>query len=114
MVAGDERRLVGQLWDLGGLRVRGDAHHRALDDALIRLDAGDDRSLAETFVTLAAAQQFLRVEPQLPAQLAPDGSGAAVRARYADVVAAFQARLSEFFARRRPTGDLPRFSTTAR
>ena len=113
MIAGDEQRLVGQLWDLDGLQIRADAHRRELDDAAIRLDAGDDRSLAETFVTLAAAQQFLRVEPQLPAELSPDTSGAAVRAHYADVVAAFQARLSEFFARRQPASDLPRVSTTA-
>ena len=113
VIAGDERRLAGQLWDLDGLRVRAGTHRRALDDAAIRLDAGDDRSLAEAFIALAGAQQFLRVEPQLPAELLPDGSGPAVRTRYTDVIAAFQSRLSEFFARRGAAGDLQRISTTA-
>ncbi|HSP27588.1 MAG TPA: hypothetical protein VLN74_03485 [Ilumatobacteraceae bacterium] len=113
VISGDEQRLVGQLWDLDRLRVRADAHRRALDDAATRLDAGDDRSLAEAFVTLAAAQQFLRIEPQLPAELSPDGSATAVRARYDEVVAAFEARLSEFFTRRGPASDPQRVSTTA-
>jgi phenylacetic acid degradation operon negative regulatory protein len=114
MVNGDERRLVEQLWDLDGLRVRAGAHHHALDDAAVRLEAADDRSLADAFVTLAAAQQFLRVEPQLPTDLAPDTAGTAVRMRYAAVVALFQARLSEFFGRRRPAADDEPVSTTAR
>ena len=113
VISGDEQQLVGQLWDLDGLRVRADAHRRALDASVIRLDAGDDRSLADAFVTLAATQQFLRVEPQLPTGLSPDGSGTAVRARYADIVAAFQARLSEFFTRGGPANDPRRISTTA-
>jgi phenylacetic acid degradation operon negative regulatory protein len=114
MITGDERRLVQQLWDLGGLRARADAHHRALAGAAVRLEAGDDRSLADAFTALAAAQQFLRVEPQLPAELAPDDTGTALRSRYADVVSVFQARLSEFFGRRRPArGDEP-VSTAAR
>ena len=114
MVTGDERRLIEQLWDLDGLRVRSDAHRRALDDAAIDLEAGGDRSLADTFVTLAAAQQFLRVEPQLPVELAPDGAATAVRTRYADVVDVFQARLSEFFARQGTAHHPLRISTTAR
>jgi phenylacetic acid degradation operon negative regulatory protein len=114
MITGDERRLVEQLWDLDGLRTRADAHHRALDDTAGRLRTGDDRPLADAFVALAGAQQFLRVEPQLPVELAPDDTGTALRSRYADVVSVFQARLSEFFGRRRPTrGDEP-LSTAAR
>jgi phenylacetic acid degradation operon negative regulatory protein len=114
MITGDERRLVEQLWDLDGLRDRADAHDRALEDAAVRLEASDDLPLADAFVTLAAAQQFLRVEPQLPAELVPDDTGTALRSRYADVVSVFQARLSEFFGRRRPTrGDEP-VSTAAR
>jgi phenylacetic acid degradation operon negative regulatory protein len=108
MITGDERWLVGQLWDLDGLRTQADAHHRALDGAAVRLEAGDDRSLADAFTALAAAQQFLRVEPQLPAELTPASRGTAVRVRYADVVAVFQARLSEFFGHRKPaTVDEP-------
>jgi phenylacetic acid degradation operon negative regulatory protein len=113
MVTGDQRRLVEQLWDLGGLRARADAHQRALDDAAVRLQASDDRPLADAFIALAAAQQFLRLEPQLPAELAPDNTGTAVRARYADVVAVFQTRLAAFFGRRRPANDEP-VSTAAR
>jgi phenylacetic acid degradation operon negative regulatory protein len=114
MITGDERRLVEQLWDLDGLRFRADAHDRALEDAAVRLEASDDLPLADAFVTLAAAQQFLRVEPQLPAELVPDNTGTALRSRYADVVSVFQARLSEFFGRRRPArGDEP-VSTAAR
>jgi phenylacetic acid degradation operon negative regulatory protein len=114
MITGDERRLVEQLWDLDGLRDRADAHDRALEDAAVRLEASDDLPLADAFVTLAAAQQFLRVEPQLPAELVPDDTGTALRSRYADVVSVFQARLSEFFGRRRPArGDEP-VSTAAR
>jgi phenylacetic acid degradation operon negative regulatory protein len=115
MVAGEERRLTEQLWDLDGLRKRAHAHLRSLDDAASRLVAGDDRSLVDAFVALAGAQQFLRVEPQLPVELSPDGSGAAVRTRYVDVVAAFEQRLSDFFARRRgsaPSGEP--ISTTVR
>jgi phenylacetic acid degradation operon negative regulatory protein len=108
MITGDERWLVGQLWDLDGLRTQANAHHRALDGAAVRLEAGDDRSLADAFTALAAAQQFLRVEPQLPAELTPASRGTAVRVRYADVVAVFQARLSEFFGHRKPaTVDEP-------
>jgi phenylacetic acid degradation operon negative regulatory protein len=112
MVGGDERHLVRQLWDLDGLRARADAHRHALDEAMNRLDAGGDRSLADAFLALAAAQQFLRIEPQLPAELSPDDSGPAVRTRYDEVVGAFQSRLSEFFARRGPASDVPRISTT--
>jgi phenylacetic acid degradation operon negative regulatory protein len=104
MFAGDERQLAEQLWDLDVLRIRAAAHRGALDDAAVRLVAGDDRSLADSFVTLAAAQQFLRVEPQLPDELSPDGGARAVRARYADVVAAFQGRLAEFFAQSSSAG----------
>ena len=114
MISGDEQRLVGHLWDLDGLRERADSHRRALDNALTRLDAGDDRSLADAFVTLAAAQQFLRVEPQLPAELSPDGSGTTLRSRYARVVGAFQTRLAEFFTRRESAGEPERISTTER
>jgi phenylacetic acid degradation operon negative regulatory protein len=104
MIAGDEHELVGRLWALDQLRHRAARHVGALDRAERQLDPADDRSLAEAFVTLAAAQQFLRIEPQLPRELAPDTSAAAVRARYAEVVTAFQEELAAFFARRRPDG----------
>jgi phenylacetic acid degradation operon negative regulatory protein len=102
LVTGDQTELVARLWDLGELRRRSDVHHRSLDDAATRLAVGGDRSLADCFVALAAAQRFLRVEPQLPAELAPDISAATVRSRYAEVVGEFQLQLGEFFERRRP------------
>jgi phenylacetic acid degradation operon negative regulatory protein len=113
IITGDQRRLVDQLWDLDGLRARADAHRRALDEAAVRLAAGGDRALADAFVTLAAAQQYLRVEPQLPADLAPHSTATAVRERYADVVSVFERRLAEFFGRRRPAGDSRPVSTAA-
>jgi phenylacetic acid degradation operon negative regulatory protein len=110
LVAGDEVELVAQLWDLDDLRTRAESHLAALDAASDRLDDGDDRALADAFIGLAAAQQFLRVEPQLPAELSPDDSGARLRRRYADVVERFQSQLGRFFATQRSTG----LSTDAR
>jgi phenylacetic acid degradation operon negative regulatory protein len=100
LVAGDRHDLVTRLWDLADLRGRSEVHRRSLDDAAARLADGRDRSLADCFVALAAAQRFLRIEPQLPAELAPDTSGATVRSRYATVLGEFQSQLSEFFERR--------------
>lgn len=99
LVTGDARDLVARLWDLGELRHRCEIHRNALDSAAIQLESGVDRALADAFVTLAGAQQFLRVEPQLPTELAPDVAAAALRSRYADVVAEFQSQLAAFFRR---------------
>lgn len=100
MVVGDGRRLVAQLWDLDDLRARSTGHEQALDAASRRLRERDDRALADAFVVLAAAQHFLRVEPQLPHELIPSSNRSAVRARYAEVVEAFRTRLAQFFAGR--------------
>lgn len=110
LITGDEQQLVAQLWDLHDLQRRSTGHRRALDDAAIRLGDPDDRSLADAFVALAGAQQFLRVEPQLPAELAPADTGRAVRDRYVEVVDEFQARLARFFTTRSAEG----ISTTVR
>ncbi len=109
VVTGDQQDLVARLWDLGELRRRSDVHRGSLDQAATALDQGGDRALADAFVALAAAQQFLRVEPQLPPELTPDISGASVRSRYAEVVGVFQSQLGEFFGR----GRARRISTTA-
>jgi len=111
VVAGDEQRLVAQLWDLTALAAESQVHQRALDVTARHLDDGDDRALADAFVVLASAQRFLRVEPQLPVELASDATGAALRARYGEVVDRFQQRLAEFFGRRRRATSL---STAAR
>jgi phenylacetic acid degradation operon negative regulatory protein len=92
LITGNPRDLVARLWDLGELQQRSAIHCRALDAAASRLEIGGDRALADTFVTLAGAQQFLRVEPQLRA-------GTALRSRYAEVVAEFQSQLAAFFRR---------------
>jgi phenylacetic acid degradation operon negative regulatory protein len=99
LVAGDAHELVARLWNLGELRHRSEIHHNALDAAATRLETGDDRALADAFVALAGAQQFLRVEPQLPAELAPDVAGTTLRSRYAEVVTEFQSQLADFFRR---------------
>jgi phenylacetic acid degradation operon negative regulatory protein len=99
LVVGDGHELVARLWDLDVLRRRSDRHCAALDNAAARLDTGDDRSLADAFVALAAAQRFLRIEPQLPIELAPDATASALRSGYAEVVTAFRAQLAAFFAR---------------
>jgi DNA-binding transcriptional regulator PaaX len=109
VITGDQQDLVARLWDLDELRRRSDSHRRSLDHAATELEIGGDRALADVFVALAAAQQFLRVEPQLPPELTPDISGASVRSRYAEVVGEFQSQLGEFFGRGRPR----RISTTA-
>lgn len=100
LVGGDAREVVGLLWDLDELERRSMAHQRALDHAAARLDEPDDRSLVDAFVALAAAQQFLRTEPQLPSELEPRASSGLVRDRYGEVVDAFRGRLTAFFARR--------------
>ncbi len=110
MIVGDQRRLVAQLWDLDDLRSRSTEHVEALEAAARRLSQRDDRALADAFAVLAAAQHFLRVEPQLPRELIPDSNQPAVRARYAEVVEAFESRLAQFFAGR----SADRISTDAR
>ncbi len=101
VIAGVEQQLVARLWDLENLQTRSEMNRHGLDAAAARLGEPDDRSLADAFTALAAAQQFLRVEPQLPAEFTPHATADDVRARYGDVVEVFQARLAEFFAGRR-------------
>ena len=99
VVVGDQERLVAQLWDLDDIGSQATAHRHALDEASQRLADADDRDLANTFVVLAAAQRFLRIEPQLPGELMLDSRLPAVRDRYNEVAAEFQTRLGAFFDR---------------
>ncbi len=99
LITGNARDLVARLWDLGDLQRRSEIHRNALDRAAAQLESGVDRALADAFVALAGAQQFLRVEPQLPTELAPDVAGTTLRSCYADVVAEFQSQLASFFRR---------------
>jgi phenylacetic acid degradation operon negative regulatory protein len=102
IVAGDERQLVTRLWDVDAVQARAEIHRRQLAEANVRLAQTDDLALTDAFVALAAAQQFLRTEPQLPAELAPATAtaSAGVRSGYADAVTSFRERLAAFFARR--------------
>lgn len=93
-----ERQLVAQLWDLDVIGAEAIAHRCALDQAAARLAEPDDRALADAFVALAAAQRFLRTEPQLPIELSSGAPGGDVRGRYSEVVDNFQSRLGRFYA----------------
>ena len=99
LITANASDLVARLWDLGDLQRRSEIHRNALAHAATQLESGVDRALADAFVALAGAQQFLRVEPQLPTELAPDVAGATLRSRYAEVVAEFQSQLAAFFRR---------------
>lgn len=101
LVVGDEHQLVAQLWDLDSLDIAADHHTRELERAGELLAGDDDGALPDAFAVLASAQRFLRIEPQLPIELAPPAVGAGVRALYAEVVDHFQSRLAAFFALRR-------------
>ncbi len=98
LVLGDDHELARRLWDFEDLTSAAHGHLEALEQSVRQLERGGDGSLAEVFTSLAAAQRFLRVEPQLPAELAPPPASSAVRAAYGEVVEQFQDRLAAFFA----------------
>lgn len=82
--------LARRLWDLPGLDKRADRLLTALDD--------HETGLAQRFIALAACLQYLRVEPQLPASLAPERTADALRDRYAPGEARFQDDLRRFLS----------------
>lgn len=86
----DDDELVGRLWDLPGI----DARSAAL---LAALDHHDD-DLARRFLTLAAALNHLRTEPQLPAELSPSTTSDELRRAYGAAEREFQGALAEFLA----------------
>lgn len=89
--------LVAQLWPLVELQSRADDLLSAMADH--RFD--DDVSLAVGFTISAAVVRFLRSEPQLPVELAPDvWSPPAVRSAYDTFESAFQRHLQAFFRAR--------------
>lgn len=95
----DPDDLVGRLWSLGEL----EATARRLHDALTRqrpaIDDGNIEQLPQTFTVAAAAVRFLRIEPQLPAALAPPvWTATALRPLYDEYNQAFQRQLRTFFA----------------
>lgn len=102
LLAGDEAALVARLWPLDHLEREATRHVERLEATAAMLVADDrDQALADSFVTLAAAQRFLRSEPQLPESLSPGRAAGDLRTRYAVVVDEFQRRLAGFLTGRR-------------
>jgi phenylacetic acid degradation operon negative regulatory protein len=99
LLVGDDHELTRRLWDFDVLTNTASGHFDALEWSVEQLGRGGDDALADVFTSLAAAQRFLRIEPQLPADLDPPTASAAVRTAYGDVVEQFQRRLAGFFAR---------------
>jgi len=91
--------LVGRLWPLDRLEADAQDLAEALRHQRPHLDAGDLGALPRTFMVAAAVVRFLRIEPQLPAELAPPTwTPAALRPMYDDFDASFRVQLAEFFA----------------
>jgi phenylacetic acid degradation operon negative regulatory protein len=99
LLVGDDQELARRLWDFDALADAARRHLGALERAVDRLATGDDVALVDVFAALASAQRFLRVEPQLPAEVDPPPASSAVRTTYLVVVREFQQRLAAFFAR---------------
>ena len=100
---GDDHDLVERLWNLEALAASARGLTDSLQDSVRRLAVDGDDALPDAFVRLAAAQRFLRTEPQLPTRLASSEASGVLRSSYDTAVGAFQARLTEFFAARRTT-----------
>lgn len=95
--AGDPVDLVGQLWDLADIDARSIELSAAIARHRPSLDSGDSSVLPNTFVLSAAVVRFLRVEPQLPAELVPPGwSAPQLRNLYDDFESAFRQLLRTF------------------
>lgn len=95
--ADDPNDLVLQLWDLDDIDQRSVALAAALDRHRPSLDRDDPSALPNTFVLSAAVVRFLRVEPQLPSELVPEGwSAPQLRRTYDDFETALQHLLRAF------------------
>lgn len=98
LLVGDDHELARRLWDFDVLAHAARRHRGALEQSLDQLATGDVTALVDVFTALAPAQRFLRVEPQLPAEVEPPEVSSAVRRTYLAVVQEFQQRLATFFA----------------
>jgi phenylacetic acid degradation operon negative regulatory protein len=88
---GDPAELVARLWDLGAWAREARRLDRALEGRLDALEAHRVDGLADTFVLSAAALRHFQADPLLPPELLPgDWPGAALRATYERVDAAFK------------------------
>lgn len=91
--------LVARLWPLDQLEATAGRVHDALTRQRAAIDGGDLELLPQTFMVAAAAVRFLRIEPQLPAALAPSmWTATTLRPLYDDYNRAFQRQLRSFFA----------------
>ncbi len=91
--------LVARLWPLSELEATARRLHDALTRQRSAIDGGQVERLPQTFMVAAAAVRFLRIEPQLPAALAPAAwTATALRPLYDDFNQAFQGQLRTFFA----------------
>ncbi len=89
------------LWDLTGWAAGADELRRAMAALIRPLEGGDERALAEGFVTSAAVLRHLQADPLLPAELLPRRwPGDALRADYDRYDAAYRAVLARWFASR--------------
>ena len=92
--------LVGTRWDLPALDRRARDLLDGLEEVAARLESDASAAgIAPGFTVLAACLRLLRVEPQLPEELAGSGSAAVLRARYPEVEDALQRRLRTLFRR---------------
>ena len=93
----DPLDLVNELWSLPEINEQSALVSAALIESRPSLDNGDPSVLPSTFVLSAAAVRFLRVEPQLPAELMPEGwTSPELRTIYDDFETAFQRLLRSF------------------
>ncbi|MGB0112518.1 MAG: hypothetical protein WBP59_04815 [Ilumatobacteraceae bacterium] len=91
--------LVARLWPLAEIEAAAVRLGQALEMQRPAVDALDDSTLPRTFMMSAAAVRFLRVEPQLPNELAPaTWTPPTIRPLYDDFATAFQRQLGRFFA----------------
>jgi phenylacetic acid degradation operon negative regulatory protein len=99
LAIGDDIDVVRRLWDLEALDRHARTHHAALTHRITELARSGDDALRDAFVDLAAAQRYLRTEPQLPSPLAASTAPADLRRQYDLAVTAFERRLRRFFDR---------------
>lgn len=93
----DEQALIRQLWPLDELTAQADELRSALEQHRHTLDDDDPTVLPPLFVLSAAVVRFLRVEPQLPTMLMPEGwTPPDLRPVYDDFEVAFQHLLRSF------------------
>jgi phenylacetic acid degradation operon negative regulatory protein len=92
--------LVETLWDLPALDRQAHDLLDGLDGIAAHLESdASGAGIAPGFTVLAACLRLLRVEPQLPEELAGSGAARALRARYPEVEDALQGRLRTLFRR---------------